>query len=323
MNSKDMAVPPGFRDDLPRWRQLVSARWVAALVAGVPIPAAPAKNWRLLEIGFGARTTYLDGHIEGAGYIDSSEFEDEPLWNKVTDAVLLALLLSHGIRHDTTVVLYGRNPLAAARAAHLMLYAGVVDVRLLDGGYAAWTSLDLPLARGTQLHHPEVGDFGAVYPVHPEYLLDTRQAGHILKRADASLVSIRTWNEYIGNTSGYSYIPAKGDIAGSLWGKSGSDDDVNGMSEFHDAHGRMKPAAEIRRMWSANGIRPDKHTVFYCGTGWRASLAFFYAWLMNWERIGVYDGGWCEWSRDALNPMVCRVNAADETFRKSLEMESL
>ncbi len=189
--------------------------------------------------------------------------------------------------------------------------------------YAAWTSLDLPLARGTQPHHPEVGDFGAIYPAHPGYLLDTHQARHILKRGDASVVSVRTWNEYIGNTSGYSYIPAKGDIAGSLWGKSGSDDDVNGMSEFHDANGRMKPAAEIRRMWSANGIRPDQHTVFYCGTGWRASLAFFYAWLMNWERIGVYGGGWCEWSRDALNPVVWRVTAADETFRNFLEMEPL
>jgi rhodanese-related sulfurtransferase len=36
--------------------------------------------------------------------------------------------------------------------------------------------------------------------------------------------------------------------------------------------------------------------VFYCGTGWRASLAFFYAWLMGWEQIAVFDGGWFEWS---------------------------
>jgi len=35
----------------------------------------------------------------------------------------------------------------------------------------------------------------------------------------------------------------------------------------------------------------------------------FYAWLMNWERIGVYDGSWCEWSRDPANPVVCRFDA--------------
>jgi thiosulfate/3-mercaptopyruvate sulfurtransferase len=63
-------------------------------------------------------------------------------------------------------------------------------------------------------------------------------------------------------------------------------------------------------MWAARGIHPGRQAVFYCGTGWRASLAFFYAWLMGWERIGVYDGGWCEWSRDADNPVVCRARMA-------------
>jgi thiosulfate/3-mercaptopyruvate sulfurtransferase len=53
------------------------------------------------------------------------------------------------------------------------------------------------------------------------------------------------------------------------------------MTEFHHSDGRMKPAAEICRMWHAAGVHAGRHTVFYCGTGWRASLAFFYAWLMN------------------------------------------
>lgn len=49
----------------------------------------------------------------------------------MADPVLIALLKRCGIRHDTTVV----------------LYAGVEDVRLLDGGYAAWIGLALPLER--------------------------------------------------------------------------------------------------------------------------------------------------------------------------------
>ena len=42
---------------------------------------------------------------------------------------------------------------------------------------------------------------------------------------------------------------------------------------------------------------------------------------MNWERISVYDGGWCEWSSDPRNPVVCRVDAAYERFRHTLEDE--
>lgn len=70
-----------------------------------------------------------------AGYIDTNEVESEPLWNKVSDAQLKAMLAKHGIRHDTTVILYGRDVYAAARVAQIMLYAGVKDVRLLDGGW--------------------------------------------------------------------------------------------------------------------------------------------------------------------------------------------
>jgi len=59
---------------------------------------------------------------------------------------------------------------------------------------------------------------GADYPANPEYLVDMLEARRLLEQPDASLVSIRTWNEFIGETSGYSYIPAKGDIAGAIWG---------------------------------------------------------------------------------------------------------
>lgn len=35
------------------------------------------------------------------------------------------------------------------------------------------------------------------------------------------MVSIRTWQEFSGQTSGYRYSLAKGDIAGALWGQAG------------------------------------------------------------------------------------------------------
>jgi thiosulfate/3-mercaptopyruvate sulfurtransferase len=141
---------------------------------------------------------------------------------------------------------------------------------------------------------------------HPEYLINTAQVRALLDTAGSALVSIRTRAEYLGETSGYSYIQARGEIAGALWGHAGNDGDVNSMSNFQDPLGRMKPAAEIAALWGEAGIRPDMAIVFYCGTGWRASLAFFYGWLMGWEHISVYDGGWFEWSSDPTNPVICR-----------------
>lgn len=110
-------------------------QWLHDLQQGKPVTAAPAGHWKVFEAARGAPKFYLLSHIPGAGYIDTNEVESEPLWNKVSDAQLKAMLAKHGIRHDTAVILYGRDVYAAARVAQIMLYAGVKDVRLLDGGW--------------------------------------------------------------------------------------------------------------------------------------------------------------------------------------------
>jgi thiosulfate/3-mercaptopyruvate sulfurtransferase len=283
---------------LPRRQHLVAPSALA--------DPATAQAWRLFEVGYGALPAFLAGHIPGAAYIDTSEMEHPPLWNRVADADLAALLVRHGICHDTTVVLYGRNNLAAARAAHLMLYAGVADVRLLDGGFDGWQAHALPLERGSGRQTVPARAFGIAVPARPDYLVDMAQARRLHDRDPTVLVSVRTWNETIGRTSGYPYIAARGDIPGALWGRAGADDDVNSMTELHRTDGSMADPAAILQIWQAAGLAADRPAVFYCGTGWRASLAFFYAWLMGWEHIAVFDGGWCEWSRDPRNPISLR-----------------
>jgi thiosulfate/3-mercaptopyruvate sulfurtransferase len=93
--------------------------WLAALISGEPLIAAPCGAWHLFEVGCDAEVLFLLGHIPGAGYIETHQLEHAPLWNKVPDQALLRVLLDIGIRHDTTVLLYGRNDLAPVRAAHL------------------------------------------------------------------------------------------------------------------------------------------------------------------------------------------------------------
>ncbi|MES2319100.1 MAG: rhodanese-like domain-containing protein [Pseudomonadota bacterium] len=292
-----LSLPAEQRSDLVRAHALVSPQWLALGRGGAC----------LLEVGCAQQAQFERLHISGAAYLDTGLLETPPLFNKVVDSALLAVLLGLGIRHDSTVILYGRNQLAAARAAHLMLYAGVRDVRLLDGGFGAWCAAALPCESGPAAPVAPCADFGAPFPGRPDFMLDSAQAARLAAGDDAVLASIRTWREFSGATSGYHYIAARGDIAGARWGRAGHEGDVNSMSEYQLADGRMRPAAEIGAMWRANGIHAGQQVGFYCGTGWRASLAFFYAWLMGWERIGVYDGGWYEWSGDPGNPVVCRI----------------
>jgi thiosulfate/3-mercaptopyruvate sulfurtransferase len=316
-----LPVPRGFRADLPRWQQLVAVDWLAALLAQQPVAVAPARHWLLLEVACDGLEAYLGSHIPGAQYLDTRLFEQLPFWNALPQAQLIPVLQHAGIAPDTTVILYGRNTLAAARVAQLLLTAGVADVRLLDGGPTAWCDAGYALQHGPQQKRvapaadvgagagedAQVGVGAAAEPLsfeaRPDYLIHTAQAKALLQQPDAALVSIRTRAEFMGETSGYSYIQPRGEIAGALWGHAGVDGDVNSMRNFQDEEGRMRPAAEIARIWRDAGIHPEMQIAFYCGTGWRASLAFFYAWLMGWERISVYDGGWYEWSADPGNPV--------------------
>ena len=305
------AVPDGFRSDLVRWRQLVSVPWLAALIAERAVAAEPARNWKLFEVACDGRAAFLESHIPAAGYLDTLQFEGPPLWNKVADAELLRVLEEAGVGPLTTVILYGRNSLAAARVAHLLLYAGVLDVRLLDGGFDAWCAAGQPLHRGDERQANAFVPHGAWpgnFPARPELLLDVDQAKRLLDHPHGGLVSIRSRAEFMGETSGYDYIVARGEIPGALWGHAGRDGDVNHMGSFQHADDRMKLATDIAAVWAEAGIHPQMHIAFYCGTGWRASLAFFYAWLMGWEHVSVYDGGWLEWSSDPTNPVVCHCN---------------
>ena len=189
--------------------------------------------------------------------------------------------------------------IAATRAAAILMYAGVEDVRLLDGGYDWWVTAGYPLE--TELRQPApVSSFGTQIPARPDYIIDIEDAKAILADPPgAALVSVRTWKEHTGKVSGYNYIDPRGRIAGDVWGNCGSD--AYHMQHYRNIDNTMRPYPEIIANWQEAGITPDKWVAFYCGTGWRASETWFYAYLMGWERIAVYDGGWYEWSKDPVN----------------------
>ena len=146
-----------------------------------------------VEVGCDAEVLFLLGHIPGTCYIETHQLEHAPLWNQVPDQALQKVLLDNGIRHDTTVLLYGRNDLAPVRAAHLMLYAGIEDVRLLNGGFEAWKTAVYVVVAGPAVWYPSVSDFGARFPGRPEYLIDMHQVKQLLQHKNGMLISIRTW----------------------------------------------------------------------------------------------------------------------------------
>ncbi|NAW69515.1 sulfurtransferase [Vibrio sp. V27_P1S3P104] len=280
---------------LPRYQNLVPAWWVNDVIQGKKVQHAPSKNYTLLEVAWGPATKYLWAHIPGAQYVNTNDIESKPWWNRVSNQQLEVLVNSLGIEYDSTVILYGRENMAAARLANILMYAGVQDVRLLNGGWQSWEAGGYK----TAMMSPDVSmsrSFGKTIPANPNYILDLPEAKALLTlpQDQQSLVSIRTLAEFNGETSGYDYIQSKGHIPGAKWGHAGSD--AFHLEDFRNPDQTMRSADEITQFWHESNIEPQQQVSFFCGTGWRASEVFFDAYVMGWENISVYDGGWYQWA---------------------------
>ncbi len=300
--------------NLKRYRQLVPAEWVKSIVDG-KVPEAHDGNPILIcHAHYRNRDAYLSGHIPGAIDIDTLALEDPETWNRRSPSELKTALEQHGITSDTTVVLYGKfmwpdnedefpgsaaGHIGAIRCAMIMMYAGVKDVRVLNGGFQSWEDAGFNVSSDEVPKLP-VKDFGTSIPGRPEIIVDVPKAKEMLQSASAELVCVRSWPEYIGEVSGYNYIEKTGRIPGAVFGNCGSD--AYHMENYRNPDHTIREAGEVEEIWKEVAISAEKHLAFYCGTGWRGSEAFYNAWLMGWPRVSVFDGGWFEWSNDPNNP---------------------
>ncbi|MCK9451864.1 MAG: rhodanese-like domain-containing protein [Bacteroidales bacterium] len=298
---------------LPRYKHLVSADWLNQLISGGKPMHYENNNFVVVHSHYRNRDAYLSGHIPDAIDMDTLALEAPETWNRRSPEEIQKALQDHGISADTTVILYGKymspdnddefpgsaaGDIGAVRNAFIMLYAGVKDVRILNGGFQSWQDAGFEVSKVEEPKQP-ISEFGAEIPANPQLAVDTPEARQMLAAADAELVCVRSWPEYIGEVSGYNYIKAKGRIPGAIFADCGSD--AYHMENYRNEDHTTRDFNEIAEIWINNGITPDKHLAFYCGTGWRGSEAWFNAWLMGWPQVSVYDGGWFEWSNDPTN----------------------
>lgn len=292
---------------LERYRRLVPPDWLADLIRGEPNEGI--RDWVICHTHFSNPEDYAKGHVPEAVPLDTNRLESRETWNRRSPGEIEKTLRELGIRRETTVVVYGRyshpsydqkwpgksaGHLAAMRCALLLLYAGVEDVRVLNGGIHTWKEAGYETS--TREHTPEPIDaVGLDIPERPDLFVDTPGAREFAESDGAELVSVRSWSEFVGEWSGYHYIDATGRVPGAIYGQGGSD--AYHMEDYRNLDYTTRPFEQLERCWAAAGIVPDKKVAFYCGTGWRAAEAFMNAHLMGWPDVSVYDGGWFEWSR--------------------------
>jgi len=143
------------RDDI-----LITALDLARLIAAGPVTLLDVR-WQLARPD--GREDYLAGHIPDAVYVSlEDELSDHSVQGRgrhplPSGAALQAAARRWGVRAGVPIVVYDDwNVAGSARAWWILRAAGIEDVRILDGGLAAWTSTGGPLDTGEE--PAETGD---------------------------------------------------------------------------------------------------------------------------------------------------------------------
>jgi thiosulfate/3-mercaptopyruvate sulfurtransferase len=268
---------PGYASD----RVLVDADWAKAHLDD--------PNVRLVEVDVDT-TAYSQGHIPGAvGWDWTSQLSDSVRRDIASRADFSELLSRSGIGPDTTIVLYGDNNNWFAAFAYWQLKLfGHDDVRILNGGRKYWLDHGLPITTD----EPSYTDSG-YHLSEPDFALRAYRDDILPRLGDAelALVDVRSPAEYNGEIiappgmSETAQRPGRIPGAASIpWGQTVRED------------GTFKSPEELRSIYEAKGVTPDKDVIAYCRIGERSSHSWFVLHeLLGYKRVRNYDGSWTEW----------------------------
>jgi thiosulfate/3-mercaptopyruvate sulfurtransferase len=242
------------------------------------------------EVGAKA-TAFTIGHIPGAVFVDlDRELAGppgaggrHPLPSAQTFA---AMMRSRQVWNDRPVVVYDEaTSMTAARAWWLLRYFGHRNVRVLDGGVAAWVQAGQRLENGVGLIAP--GDFVA-RPGHMP-LIEADDAAEIARRG--ILIDARAPERFCGLAEPID--PIAGHIPGA--GNRPTAQNV-------DDSGRFLPPNVLREAFERLGVHDGVEVGTYCGSGVTAAHEVL-ALELTGHRAALYAGSWSEWITDPDRPV--------------------
>ena len=270
---------------IPEPPVLVSAGELARQLESADAPVLLDVRWALGD-PHGHRH-YLDGHLPGAVYVDlDTELAAPPVPTEgrhpLPDlAALQAAARRWGIREGSRVVAYDNGGgLAAARAWWLLRWAGIADVRLLDGGLGAWRG-GLETGFGTSPAHGDVVLKPGGLPT-----LTMAEAGEFPHTG--VLLDARAGERYRGEQEPVD--PRAGHIPGAVSAPT---------TDNLAPDGRFRSREELAARFRAFGEGP---VGVYCGSGVTAAHEVA-ALAVAGITAALYPGSWSQWSNHPERPV--------------------
>lgn len=290
MTQRPAADPNEKFSDYAHGEKLVSTAWVAEHLGDDGLVIVESDEDVLL---------YETGHIPGAVKVDWHTELNDPVTRDYLDGEGFAALMSKkGISREDTVVIYGdKSNWWAAYALWVFELFGHPDVRLMDGGRAAW------IAAGGEMTTDAPTRQTTDYPV-VERVDDASRAfmTDVLDHLGKPLIDVRSPQEYTGERTHMPDYPEEGALRGGHiptaasvpWARAANDD------------GTFRSRDELEAIYTDEvGLDRNDDIIAYCRIGERSSHTWFVLrYLLGYESVRNYDGSWTEWGNAVRVPIV-------------------
>jgi len=225
-----------------------------------------------------AHEQYLAGHIPTAAFLDHEDFTDIKSiidYMLAPDEVLADQIGKLGIANDSSVIVYTTGILACAtRAWWILRYAGLGNVRVLDGGLAAWKEAGGAVEQGERSYPPV--QFEADFK--PEMLASKGEVQAAIETDEVYVEDALTqdWHDQ-EHIPGSVCLPLTDLTIG--WETFLPDDQL---------------AARLKN------VGRQKRIITYCGGGVAATLNAMAYLIAGNENVAIYDGSLFEWKGEGL-----------------------
>ncbi|MDH6193902.1 thiosulfate/3-mercaptopyruvate sulfurtransferase [Mycobacterium frederiksbergense] len=262
------------------------------IASGAPVTLLDVR-WSLAEPN--GESAYLSGHLPGAVYVS---LDDDLADHRVTGRGrhplpsgqdLQAAVRRWGVRAGVPTVVYDDwNRAGSARAWWVLTAAGIDDVRILDGGLAAWSAAGGSLQTGPVM--PEPGDVTVIHDDLYQGARRTLTAEQALSGVGV-LLDARAPERFRGEVEPVD--PVAGHIPGA----------VNlASTRLLAGDGTLLPDARLHALLADCGVAGSADVGAYCGSGVTAALAVAGLAAAGVD-VALYPGSWSEWVSDPDRPV--------------------
>ena len=268
---------------------LVSTAWLAENLGRQDLTVIDS-SWFMPALGRDARKEYLAAHIPGARFLDIDEVADatNPAPHMLPSAEEFGSAMEKlGVSKDDRIVVYDNSPTrTAARGWFMFRHFGAPKVAILDGGFQKWLAEGRPTEKGKPTKR-----MARFEPVErASEVVSKRQinSGFAMPMVDA-----RGRARFQGTEAD----PRPGVASGHIPGARNLP-----YSDLYNQDGTLRSPDEIRRLFLAAGVDPEKPFVASCGSGVTANSLIFAARMLGNRDTRLYDGSWSEWGADPKTP---------------------